>query len=344
MQGIIDPCRCLGHGMIDWVLLCSVGREVRHSVSLCHTAGIKVVMITGDHKVTAAAIAKRVGIIRDDSDVLIDMNESEVKQSNMHSTKVITGSEIDAIAQNESEQSTFWDTTLSHQCLVFARTTPYHKQVIVEEFQKRGFIVGVTSDGVNDAPALNVANVGISMGQNGTDVARESSDIILMNDNFASICEGIFEGRLISENLKKSIVYTLCSKVPQLLPVILKNVFGFPLAMTLMQILLIDLATDIWTGVAMAYEKAEDNLMAQKPRNIKENPLVSWKMILYSYLHIGVIQSLSCALAFQQIFYDNGNGINFYDFMRIDKSEWNAHWLRTPLFQRRCTWSKCIGL
>jgi sodium/potassium-transporting ATPase subunit alpha len=133
--------------------------------------------------------------------------------------------------------------------------------IIVQEFQKRGMIVAVTGDGVNDAPALNQANIGISMGKNGTDVARETSDIILMDDNFKSIVSGIEQGRLILENLKKSITYTLCSKLPQLMPILLHNIFGFPQYLTLIQILLIDLCTDIWTGVSYAYQKKEINLM-----------------------------------------------------------------------------------
>jgi len=229
------------------------------------------------------------------------------------------------------EQKEFWDRLLAAKSLVFARTTPFHKQLIVEEFQCRGYVVGVTGDGVNDAMALTVADVGIAMGLNGTDVARESADLILLNDNFAAIIGGIFEGRLITENLKKSIVYTLCSKLPQLLPVIVMNILGFPLALTMVQVLLIDLGTDIWTGVAMAYGKAEDDLMNQRPRDIRKCPLVSYKMMAFSYLHIGVIQTLGCYLAFQQILFDDGQGINLYDLMAIDKGQWEDHFGRETL-------------
>ena len=328
-----------GEGVLTFIGFMSLidppRQAVPKAIAQCHIAGIKVVMITGDHQVTAEAIAKHVGIIKVPKKKRLNTEHTVIEMK--ASSKVITGSEIDAMLSEstDSQQDDYWNETLSNECLVFARTKPNHKQIIVEQFKKRGFIVGVTGDGVNDAPALNAAHVGISMGINGTDVARESSDIILMNDNFKSIIDGIFEGRLITENLKKSIVYTLSSKLPQLMPIILKNIFGFPLALTLMEVLLIDLGTDVWTGVAMAYEKAEDNLLNRAPRDIEKNPLVSWRMVIYSYLHIGIVQTLGCFLAFQQILYDNGNGIRFADFLRMHKME---HFTKKTLF---CYQSGC---
>ena len=301
---------------------------VKKSIKLCKKAGIKVVMITGDHKITATAIAKQVGIIEDDeiiqttTDTIINM-DMEQKQEYM----IITGD----IINNNMDNNEWWDMLICNKSLVFARITPSHKEIIVSEFQNRGYIVGVTGDGVNDAPALNIANVGIAMGKNGSDIAKESSDIILLNDNFSNIIDGIFEGRLITENLKKSIVYTLCSKVPQLLPVILSGIFGLPLMLTMIQVLLIDLGTDIWTGVAMAYEKPEFNLINDKPRNIYKQPLVSWNMILFSYLIIGVLQTFGCVVSFQQIFYDNGNGINSLNLFFNHKIYSNNQWTQTEI-------------
>ena len=323
-------------------------KGVENAIQQCYEAGIKVVMVTGDYEVTAAAIARQVGIIRDttndsfyNSSNMSKEKASEKQQFIVHmpdsvtdhdvsqnKSKVVTGSQIDRILEANANGDVdvfnhFWDHVLSYDCLVFARTTPMHKMIIVEQFQKRGMIVAVTGDGVNDAPALNQANVGISMGKNGTDVAREASDIILMDDNFASIVNAVEEGRLITDNIKKCIAYTLCSKLPQLAPILARNWFGLPLAMTMMQVLLIDLGTDIWTGVFMAYEKKEDDIMKRKPRDINKQPMVTWKLMLYSYLHIGVLQTLGCFLAYQQIMYNEGNGVNFTDFLRMDRTEWS---------------------
>ena len=301
--------------------------KVKKSINLCKNAGIKVIMITGDHPITAKAIAKQVGIINDDDEKYYNDNNDTIIDIDNDNNMIITGTEID----NNYKNKIWWKNLILNNNgngIVFARTTPFHKEMIVNKFKSYGYIVGVTGDGVNDAPALNVANVGISMGgKNGSDVARESSDIILIDDNFSNIIDCIFEGRLITENLKKSIVYTLCSKIPQLLPVILRNIFNIPLMLTMIQILLIDLGTDIWTGIAMAYEKPESNLITNKPRNILKNPLVTWKMILFSYLNIGIIQTLGCILSFQQILYDNGNGINFYNlfFLGINNNNNFGH-------------------
>ena len=331
-------------------------KEVPRSIALCHGAGIKVVMITGDHAVTAAAIAEQIGIIKKDmvrmdalsGSSIIEQADDEMKYPEdvrprsdrwRPSYAVVSGHELDSVLMMGSddgpaalEQRAFWDRLVAADSLVFARTTPFHKELIVEQFQRRGFVVGVTGDGVNDAMALCVGDVGIAMGLSGTDVARESADMILLNDDFAAIIDGIFEGRLIAENLKKSIVYTLCSKLPQLLPVVAMDILGFPLALTMVEVLAIDLGTDIWTGVAMAYGKAEEKLMAQRPRDVRRCPLVSYRMMAFSYLHIGVIQTAGCYLAFQQILFDDGRGVNLYDLIAVDKHQWTEHFGRDTLF------------
>eukprot|EP01083_Nonionella_stella_P000981 2835_1 len=326
-----------GHGALTFVGFMSLidppRAEVQASVHWCHQAGIKVVMVTGDHRITAAAIARQVGIIRDHTMYGYRDEEMDIESGFLDSSyKVVVGSEIDSILELRnldiitpeqiSEYDKFWDSVLSFNCLVFARTTPMHKMIIVEEFQKRGLVVAVTGDGVNDAPALNQADVGIAMGLNGTDVAREAADIVLMNDDFSSIVDGIGEGKLIRDNLKKSIVYTLCSKLPQFAPFVVQNVFGWPLAMTLLQTLLIDLGTDIWTAIAMAYEKKEVDAGCKKQTS-QENVLVTWRMMAHSYLYIGAIQTVACFVVFQQIMYNGGNGIHFMDMVQISGAEWD---------------------
>jgi len=258
----------------------------RKAVSMAQQAGVKVMMVTGDHPVTAKAIAMSIGMTDE-----------------VGNLRAVTGPEID----EHQDEVQFWDELCAENFVVFARTTPIHKVIIVEQFKTRHYIVAVTGDGVNDSPAISAANVGIAMGLAGTDVAKESADIVLNDDNFSSIINGIKEGRLITDNIKKSIAYTLCSKLPQLAPSIAWAAFGIPLAMSTLQLILIDLGTDIWTGVMMAYEGPEGDLMKKKPRP-RDERMVGWKMCVWSYLYIGVIQSFACFLAFQFTMYNKGAG------------------------------------
>jgi sodium/potassium-transporting ATPase subunit alpha len=223
--------------------------NVPEAVALCKTAGIRVIMVTGDHPLTAKAIAKQVGII--EGDTVEDIAEREgVPASEVDHRRapavVVKGSDIDDLMEAD------WDRILSKRQVVFARTSPEQKLMIVENCQARGEIVAVTGDGVNDSPALKKADLGCAMGICGSDVSKEAADVVLLDDNFASIVHGIEEGRIIFDNLKKSICYTLSSNSAELLPFIAFVVLQMPLALSAVLILCIDLGTDMVPAISLA--------------------------------------------------------------------------------------------
>jgi sodium/potassium-transporting ATPase subunit alpha len=173
---------------------------------------------------------------------------------------------------------------------VFARTTPSQKLLIVDACQRAGHVVAVTGDGVNDSPAIKKADIGIAMGS-GSDVAKNAADMLLLDDNFSSIVNGVEEGRLIFDNLKKSIAYTLSSNIPEILPFIFFIVFQVPLPLSTVLILCIDLGTDMIPAISFAYENPELDIMDRVPRSAKRDHLVNTKLICFAYLQIGVIQA-----------------------------------------------------
>ncbi|CAL1674808.1 unnamed protein product [Lasius platythorax] len=190
--------------------------------------------------------------------------------------------------------------------IVFARTSPQQKLLIVESCQRLGEIVAVTGDGVNDSPALRQADIGVAMGIAGSDVAKNAADMILMDDNFASIVTGVEEGRLIFDNLKKSIAYTLTSSVPEMLPMLSGLMLAIPLPLVIELVICIDVGTDVVPAIALAYEKAESDIMRRAPRNPQYDKLVNKRLISITYGQIGMTQSLAGFYTYFMVLMMNG--------------------------------------
>ncbi|XP_078100168.1 sodium/potassium-transporting ATPase subunit alpha-1-like [Sander vitreus] len=266
---------------------------VPDAVSKCRSAGIKVIMVTGDHPITAKAIAKGVGIISEGNETVEDIAARlnvPVSEVNPRDAKacVIHGSELKDMSPELLD-----DVLKHHTEIVFARTSPQQKLIIVEGCQRQGAIVAVTGDGVNDSPALKKADIGIAMGIAGSDVSKQAADMILLDDNFASIVTGVEEGRLIFDNLKKSITYTLSSKIPEMTPFLFFVIADIPLALGTVTILCIDLGTDLVPAISLAYEGPESDIMQRKPRNPDVDKLVNQRLISVSYGQIGVQQAVA---------------------------------------------------
>lgn len=229
LVGIIDPPR----------------KEVKQAVKSCHRAGIKTVMITGDHQQTAIAIAKQVGIYRGGDSSL-------------------TGAELDKIPLNQLPEKI-------KNCTVFARVSPKHKLDIVRAFKKNGEIVAMNGDGINDAPAVKEADIGVSMGITGTDVTKEASEVILLDDNFATLVSAIDEGRSIYSNIRKFIRYLLACNIGEVITMFLGMIIGMPVVLLPLQILLVNLVTDGLPAIALGLEPPDADAMRHPPRKPNEN-------------------------------------------------------------------------
>ncbi|WP_288067922.1 cation-transporting P-type ATPase [Methanolobus sp.] len=255
--------------------------EATEAIKKCHLAGIKVVMITGDHPVTARSIAATVGLTSDHEDPVL-----------------ITGAELEELSTDE----------LSHRLkapsIVFARTSPVQKLKIVQAFQEAGEIVTMTGDGVNDAPAMKNADMGVAMGS-GTDVAREAADMVLLDDNFATIVNAIEEGRTVFDNIKKFIAYILTSNVPEILPFIAFVLLALPLPMNVQLILAIDLGTDILPALSLAVEKGEGDIMKRPPRS-RDEKLLTPQVLLTSYGIKGPIEAAAGFACYFAVLFDGG--------------------------------------
>lgn len=219
-------------------------KEARDAVLKCKLAGIKPVMITGDHKDTAIAIAKNLSILNNDN-------------------QVMTGDELEKISDKELEKSV-------NKVRVFARVSPKHKLRIVRAFKKNGNIVAMTGDGVNDAPAIKEADIGISMGISGTDVTKEASSMILMDDNFATIVSAVEEGRVIYDNIRKFIRYLLSCNLGEVLTMFLASILTLPTPLSPIQILFVNLATDGLPAIALGLDPPDVDIMRMNPRDKKE--------------------------------------------------------------------------
>merc|ERR1712198_253398 len=279
---------------------------VPDAVSKCRSAGIKVIMVTGDHPITAKAIAKSVGIISEGQETVEDIAERlniDVSKVNPRDAQaaVVHGGELKDMDEKQLDEL-----LLYHTEIVFARTSPQQKLIIVEGCQRMGAIVAVTGDGVNDSPALKKADIGVAMGIAGSDVSKQAADMILLDDNFASIVTGVEEGRLIFDNLKKSIAYTLTSNIPEITPFLVFMFFSVPLPLGTVTILCIDLGTDLLPAISLAYEQAESDIMKRNPRNKFTDKLVNERLISMAYGQIGMIQALAGFVCYFVILMQNG--------------------------------------
>ncbi|NCP67474.1 cation-transporting P-type ATPase [bacterium] len=266
LVGMIDPPRA----------------EVREAVHNCRSAGIRVIVITGDYGVTAEAIARELGIVRG------------------HEVQVLTGDEVIQIS----------DVKLSKMLqdrskpLIFARSLPEQKMRIVRLLQEQGEVVAMTGDGVNDAPALKKADIGVAMGITGTEVSKEAATMILTDDSFASIVTAVEEGRRIYENLKKFVWFIFSCNIAELFVIFAAIVFGLPLPLTAILILCIDLGTDILPAIALGVDEAEKGLMKKKPRDPKEK-LLQWPFVRH-FLLTGFMTGTVMTVGFLYTLYQYG--------------------------------------
>merc|ERR1712183_49456 len=279
---------------------------VPDAVLKCRSAGIKVIMVTGDHPITAKAIARSVGIISEGTETVEDIAARTgipVQEVNPREAMaaVVHGGEIKDLSEKALDEILMY-----HTEIVFARTSPQQKLIIVEGCQRMGAIVAVTGDGVNDSPALKKADIGVAMGIAGSDVSKQAADMILLDDNFASIVTGVEEGRLIFDNLKKSIAYTLTSNIPEITPFLLFIVANIPLPLGTVTILCIDLGTDMLPAISLAYEQAESDIMKRQPRDPLRDRLVNERLISLAYGMIGMIQASSGFFTYFVIMGENG--------------------------------------
>jgi len=259
--------------------------EVAEAIAQCHQAGIQVTMITGDYGLTAEAIAQRIGLVNGKA-------------------RVITGEQLVHLSDAQLRQILHrWQSGL-----VFARVLPEQKLRLVQAYKDLGHVVAVTGDGVNDAPALRAANIGIAMGMSGTDVAREAADIVLIDDNFATIVGAIEQGRAVYQNIRKFMTYILSSNVAEVIPFLAMVAFKIPPALIIMQILAIDLGTDMVPALALGAEKPEVGTMQHPPRK-KSKSLLNRSLMLRAYCFLGLIEGIIGIIGFFLVWWTHGYGL-----------------------------------
>lgn len=293
LVGIVDPPR----------------EEIPATVKTLRRAGIRIFMVTGDFGLTALAIARQCGIVTagrvDDASALQRYaSGSDTLINKEYSTTAIVISGSDLLGLNDTQ----WDQLCGYQEIVFARTTPEQKLRIVREFQSREEIVGMTGDGVNDAPSLKAADIGIALGS-GSDIAIEAADMVLL-DSFSAIVEAVQYGRVVFDNLKKTIIYLLpAGSFSEFWPVFTNVVFGLPQVLSSFLMIVICCFTDCAAATVLAYEKPEADVLLRPPRNPRKDKLVDWKLMFHAYGVIGIIQTV-CSFS-MSYWYLERNGIPF---------------------------------
>ena len=255
--------------------------EVPDAIQKCHEAGIKVIMVTGDHPHTALAIGRQIGQIQSDTPV------------------IITGEQLRRLSETQLRLA------LDAPDIIFARVGADQKMRIVSALKKMNHIVAVTGDGVNDAPALKMADIGIAMGIMGTDVAKESADMILLDDNFASIVAAIEEGRAVYDNIRKFLSYILTSAVPELVPYLFFALFNIPLPLTIIQILAVDLGTDMLPALGLGPNPPAQGIMTRPPKGRNER-LLNWPLLLRAYLFLGLLEASAAMTAYYLVLHNGG--------------------------------------
>lgn len=291
-----------------------IREEVYDAVNECHKAGIKIVMITGDHKLIAKHIGEKLNLF------------THVSSS------VLEGFEIDKLTDEELDD-------IISSVSIFARTTPEHKLRIVNSFQRLGEIVAMTGDGVNDAPALKKANIGISMGKNGTEVAREASNMVLTDDNFATIVKAVKEGRTIYSNIRRFIYYLLTGNFTEVGLILLSVIIGISLPLTALMILFINLVTSTIPALALSVEPTHDKVMNQKPRNPKERLLSEYILtkilVLIPFLLLGTLGLFIWELFIVKGSLEKAMTIAFVTLITFELFHaFNARRLHTTIFDR----------
>jgi calcium-translocating P-type ATPase len=284
---VLPPGYVLANADDDLVLTALVGfedpprPEVAGAIRRCREAGVKVVMVTGDHPHTALAIAREIGLVQGSA------------------PRLLTGPDLSRMADTEIQLA------LDAREVVCARVTADQKLRVVTALQRKREVVAVTGDGVNDAPALRAADVGIAMGISGTDVAREASDVVLLDDNFASIVNGIEEGRAVFDNIRKFLTYILTSNVPELIPYLAFAFVRVPLALTIVQILAVDLGTDMIPALGLGAEPPDGAVMRQPPRQ-RTDRLLTAGLLIRAYLLLGSCQAVASMAAFFFVLFGEG--------------------------------------
>ena len=255
---------------------------VREAIRRCRAAGIRVLMLTGDHPRTAEGIARRIGLLENDKIPVLSSGDLEA---------------MDDLALREALA----------QDVVFARVTPAQKLRIVQVLQAAGHVVAVTGDGVNDAPALKRADIGIAMGRSGTEVAREAADTVLVDDHFATIVDAIEEGRAVYDNIRRFVVYVFNSNVAEAAPFALTVLSRgmVPLPLTIMQVLAIDLGTDMVPAIGLGAERADPGVMARPPRNRRER-LLSPGVLALAFCWYGLIEAVAGLTAYFFVNWQHG--------------------------------------